>query len=220
MFFSVKIQKYFTIPRSCAAIEQKGVILINFILTGFVLACFVLTSPFTQYAHSAAIAQDSASEYKIGVGDVLRINTWKEPDLTLDDARVRSDGIITFPLLNDIKAQGLTTMELKAIIEKKLAEYVESPLVTITLANPVSQKFYILGEVVRTGEYPIIKKLTVMQAFALAGGFTEWASKNKILLIRRVNGEELTIAISYKDILKGDFSRDLALIADDIIIVP
>ncbi len=169
---------------------------------------------------SICIADQSAEDYKIGVGDVLGITTWKEDDLTLEAARVRSDGKITFPLLDDIQAQGLTTMELKAEIEKKLAEYVEAPNVTVTLNNPVSQQFYILGEVIKTGEYPIYKKLTVMQAFALSGGFTEWASKDKIILIRRSGGKETTTIIKYNDILKGDFSKDISLKADDTIIVP
>ena len=198
MFFFKKIQKLF-----------KSLITI--------MACFMMITfcmPFI------SMAEESAAEYKIGVGDILRINTWQEPDLSLEDAMVRSDGMITFPLLDDVKAQGLTTMELKTKIEKQLKEYVEAPNVTLTLANPVSQRFYILGEVINTGEYPITKKLTVMQAFALAGGFTEWASKNKILLIRRIDGNEQTITIRYKDILKGDFSKDIALIADDTIIVP
>lgn len=159
-------------------------------------------------------------QYRIGIGDILRINTWQEPDLTLEQAVVRSDGMITLPLVNDVKAQGMTTIELKTVLEKKLAEYVEAPNITVTLASPVSQRFYILGEVMRTGEYPITKQLTVMQAFALAGGFTEWASKNRILLIRRVEGKEDTITIKYKDILNGDFSKDLPLMADDTIIVP
>ena len=165
-------------------------------------------------------ADESGASYQIGIGDILRINTWQEPDLSLEAAMVRTDGKITFPLLDDVQAQGSTTMELKTEIEKKLKEYVEAPNVTVTLANPVSQKFYILGEVMNTGEYPITKKLTVMQAFALAGGFTEWASKNKILLIRRSEGNEVTITIKYNDILKGDFSKDIALKADDTIIVP
>ncbi len=195
MFFFKKNQKIFTL-----------------IVTYFLILAF--------YMPAVAMAEESAAEYKIGVGDILRINTWQEPDLSLEDAMVRSDGMITFPLLDDIKAEGLTTMELKTKIEKQLKEYVEAPNVTLTLANPVSQRFYILGEVINTGEYPIIKKITVMQAFALAGGFTEWASKNKILLIRRVDGNEQTITIRYKDILKGDFSKDIALMADDTIIVP
>jgi len=182
------------------------------ILTGVIIVAFLIPS--------IAMAQENTEEYKIGVGDILRINTWEEPNLSLEAAMVRSDGKITFPLLDDIQAQGSTTMELKAKIEKMLAEYVEAPNVTITLANPVSQRFYILGEVMRTGEYPITKKLTVMQAFALAGGFTEWASKNRILLIRISDGQKTTITIKYKDILKGDFSKDIALKADDTIIVP
>ncbi len=169
---------------------------------------------------SVSLADESPAAYKIGVGDILRITTWKEPDLSLDEAMVRSDGKLTFPLLNDIQAQGATTMELKVEIEKKLKEYVEAPNVTVTLANPVSQKFYILGEVINTGEYPIVKKITVMQAFALSGGFTEWAAKNKILLIRRGDGKETTITIKYNDILKGDFTKDIPLQADDTIIVP
>ncbi|MDA3918275.1 MAG: polysaccharide export protein [Deltaproteobacteria bacterium] len=197
MSFFQKPQKYFIIT-----------------ILSFTVLIFTFCTPFT------AAAQNNAEEYKIGVGDTLRINTWKEPDFSLEAAMVRSDGIITFPLLDDIKAQGLTTMELKAKIEKKLTEYVEAPNVTITLADPVSQKFYILGEIRGTGEYPISKNLTVMQAFALAGGFTEWASKNEILLIRRSDGQKTTITIRYKDILKGDFSKDIALKADDTIIVP
>jgi len=181
------------------------------------IICFLL---FGFCMPSITLAEESVAPYKIGVGDILRINTWQEPDLSLEAAMVRSDGKITFPLLDDIQARGSTTMELKATIEKKLKEYVESPNVTVTLANPVSQRFYILGEVVNTGEYPITKKITVMQAFALAGGFTEWASKNKIILIRRSNGKETTIIIKYNDILKGDFSRDIPLKADDTIIVP
>jgi len=197
MSFFQKTQKYFI-----------------FAILSFTVVIFAFCTP------STAAARDNAEAYKIGVGDILRINTWEEPNLSLEAAMVRSDGMITFPLLGDIHAQGSTTMELKTKIEKMLKEYVEAPNVTIILSNPVSQKFYILGEVMNTGEYPIFKKLTVMQAFALAGGFTEWASKNEILLIRRSEGKKTTITIRYKDILKGDFSKDIALKADDTIIVP
>ncbi len=167
--------------------------------------------------------QDSysgSSLYKIGIGDILSITTWKEPDFTVESVRVRSDGKITFPLLDDIQAEGLSTMILKKAVQKKLSVYVESPNVTVTLINPMSRRFYILGEILRTGEYPLTKKLTVMQAFALAGGFTEWADKNKILLYRRGDNMEETIIIRYKDIIKGDFSKDIQLQPDDTIIVP
>ncbi|PID78171.1 MAG: sugar ABC transporter substrate-binding protein [Deltaproteobacteria bacterium] len=159
-------------------------------------------------------------DYIIGLGDVLDINVWKENDLTRNAVRVRLDGKITFPLLDDIKAAGKTTIELKKSIENKLGEYLESPSVTVTLIDATSQKFYILGEIMKTGEYPILKNLTVLQAFALAGGFTEWASKKEILLFRYENGVQKKIAINYKDIVKGNFSENIPVKADDIIVVP
>ncbi|MCK5312828.1 MAG: polysaccharide biosynthesis/export family protein [Desulfobacteraceae bacterium] len=159
-------------------------------------------------------------KYRIGAGDELNINVWKEADLNLESARVRIDGKVTFPLLGDLQAAGLTPMELKDKIEIELSKFVESPTVTVTLLNSGSQRFYILGEVTSTGEYPILKNLTVMQAFALAGGFTEWASKKEILLFRNENNKKITIKIDYRDILKGDFSKNIPIQADDTLIVP
>lgn len=163
---------------------------------------------------------DNSNAYKIGIGDVLKINTWKEEDLTFDAVQVRRDGKITFPLLDDLQAEGITTVALKKNIEEKLAAFVEAPTVTITLVGAVSQKYYILGEVQQVGEYSLIKKLTVVQAFAMAKGFTEWASKDEIILYRKnVKGDQV-VKIDYDDIVKGNFSKDILLKADDIIIVP
>ncbi|MGD9364669.1 MAG: polysaccharide biosynthesis/export family protein [Desulfobacteraceae bacterium] len=159
--------------------------------------------------------------YKIGVGDTLEIVTWKEPDFSREEIIVRLDGFISFPLLDDVKAAGLTPTQLKKTIEAGLKQFVASPSVTVTIRNATSQRFYILGEVVNTGVYPIVKELTVLQAFALAGGFTEWASKKEIILFRRENGKEKVIRINYKDILKGkDFSQNVSIKTDDTIIVP
>ena len=175
----------------------------------------------TPFAHTETKETPVAgADYKIGVGDILKINTWKEEDLTFEDVRVRSDGKITFPLLDDVQAAGRTTVELKNEIQEKLSEFVEAPTVTITLAAAVSQRYYILGEVQAVGEYPLYKKLTIVQAFALAKGFTEWASKDEIILFRRDSTEEKIIKIDYDDIEKGKLGQDILLQADDIIIVP
>ena len=166
-------------------------------------------------------AKASAQDYEIGAGDILEITTWKEPDLSRDEVLVRTDGKISFPMLNDVQTAGLSPMELKRNMEQRLKEFVEGPLVTITVRNPGSQKIYVLGEVQNTGEYPLIKKLTVLQAFALAGGFTEWASKKEIILMRTEGGKDKIYRINYKDITKGkDFSQNIKLKADDTIIVP
>ena len=165
--------------------------------------------------------EEDKDTYLIGSGDILEITTWKEVDFTREEILVRLDGMITFPLINDIQAKGQTPMQVKQDIEEKLKEYVESPVVTVTVRTSGSKRFYILGEVVNTGEYPLVKGLTVLQAFALAGGFTEWASKKEIILMRNEDGQEKIFRVNYKDIIKGkDFSQNIKLQPDDTIIVP
>ena len=166
-------------------------------------------------------AKSQAAEYRIGAGDVLEISTWKEPDLSRKDVLVRVDGKLSFPLLGDIPAAGMTPVELTETIQKGLKNYVSNPVVTVTVLNPSSQRIYILGEVLKTGEYPLIKSLTVLQAFALAGGFTQWASKDEIILLRGEAGKEKIYKINYKDIVKGKGSENnLMLQANDTIVVP
>lgn len=185
----------------------------NLFIAPFVFFVISMTASF---AYS-----QNGNEYRIGNGDILEIVTWREPDFSREEVLVRLDGKISFPLLNDVQAAGKTTTELKKSIEAGLKEYVSDPNVTVTVANAASQRFYILGEVVNTGEYPLTKNLTVLQAFSLAGGFTEWASKKEIILFRQVNGKDQVIRINYKDIVNDkDFSQNVKITADDTIIVP
>ena len=159
--------------------------------------------------------------YKIGCGDILEIVTWKEPDFTREEVLVRIDGKISFPLLGDVQAAGRTPLEINKDIEEGLKDYVDTPIVTVTVKKPESQKFYILGEVQKTGEYPLIKGLTVLQAFALAGGFTDWASKKEIILLRNEKGEDKVYSVNYKKIVNDkDFRQNIQIKADDTIIVP
>ncbi len=170
---------------------------------------------------SAAWSASEGGTYRIGSGDVLEIVTWKEPDFSREEVLVRTDGFISFPLLNDVRAAGLTPTELKKSLEAGLKDYVSNPEVTVTIVTSGSQRFYILGEVVNTGEYPLAKHLTVLQAFALAGGFTEWASKDEILLLRRENGKDVTIRVDYKELADGkNLDQNVPVKADDTIIVP
>jgi polysaccharide export outer membrane protein len=163
----------------------------------------------------------SSGNYLIGAGDMLEIVTWKEPDLSRNEVLVRIDGYVSFPLLNDVKAAGKTTTQLTQSIQDGLKDYVASPVVTVTVRSPASKRFYILGEVARTGEYPLIKNLTVLQAFAIAGGFTEWASKKEIILMRQEGGKEKIYRVNYKDIVRGeDVAQNIRIQADDTIVVP
>ena len=189
--------------------------LINFTII-LIAVSFILVN-----THPCFAQEEVKEAYLIGSGDILDITTWKEADFTREEILVRRDGMITFPLINDIQAKDRTPMQVKQDIEEKLKEYLESPIVTVAVRKSDSKRFYILGEVVNTGEYPLVKDLTVLQAFALAGGFTEWASKKEIILLRNEDGKEKIYRVNYKDIIKGkDFSQNIKIQPDDTIIVP
>lgn len=159
--------------------------------------------------------------YLIGSGDILNIITWTGTEFTREEMAVRIDGKITLPLLNDIQAVGKTPVQLKKEIEKGLAVFVEAPTVTVIVKHQTSKQFYIIGEVLRSGEYPLIKQLTVLQAIAAAGGFTGKASKDEILLIRENPGGIITFRINYNDIMKAkNLSTNISIQTDDTIIIP
>jgi polysaccharide export outer membrane protein len=185
--------------------------------------CCLLAAVWTQsgLAEPQKGQRPANASYTIGIGDVLDIVTWKEADFSRENVLVRLDGKITLPLFNDVQAAGKTPIELKRMLEGAMKSYVSSPVVTIIVKSPESQKFYILGEIMKTGEYPIVKELTVLQAFALAGGFTQWASKKEIILLRNEGGEEKRIRIDYKRIIRGkDLEANVWIKANDTIIVP
>ena len=144
----------------------------------------------TDGAKQTGSAKAGPKDYQIGAGDILDITIWKEPDLSREEILVRTDGKISFPLLNDVQAAGLTPLEMKKNMEVGLKDFISNPFVTVSVRSHESQRIYILGEVLNTGEYPLTKNLTVLQAFALAGGFTEWASKKEIILMRKEGGKE------------------------------
>lgn len=185
-------------------------------ILGLCQSAFTQTQPVQTWS-----AKSQATEYRIGAGDVLNIATWKEPELTRPEVLVRIDGRISFPLIGDIPAAGMTPAQLTETIQKGLTNYVTAPVVTVTVINPASQRIYVLGEVARTGEYPLTKELTVLQAFAVAGGFTQWASKDAIILMRKEGGKEKIYRINYKEIVKGkDIDNNLTLQTNDTIVVP
>jgi polysaccharide export outer membrane protein len=186
----------------------------------FLLFTLLLFAPHLPAAQENSGAAKPAGEYRIGIGDQLDVVAWREPDLSRQ-VTVRMDGKVTLPLINDVQAAGRTPSELKAEIERKAREFVADVIVTVSVQLANSQRFYILGEVVRTGEYPITKDLTVLQAFALAGGFTQWASKKEIILLRREGGLEKAHLVNYKKMVNDqDFSQNIPIRADDTIIVP
>jgi polysaccharide export outer membrane protein len=162
----------------------------------------------------------SGEAYVIGPGDKLSIDVWREPDLS-KQVSVRLDGKISLPLIEDVVAGGLTCAELRTQLTEKYGQYVDSPVVSVTVLESHSKNIYVLGKVTRSGEYPLQKNMTVVQAISLAGGLTEWADTSDIRLIRKIKGERKTFRIDYDAIVSGkDLSQDVQLEPDDTIFVP
>ncbi|MFH1148233.1 MAG: polysaccharide biosynthesis/export family protein [Pseudomonadota bacterium] len=157
--------------------------------------------------------------YIIGPGDLLDIQVWKEPDLTRV-ARVRIDGMISIPLIDDVQAAGVSPLALKKTIEDRLQGFVEVPKVTV-IVNESSHRVYITGRVPNPGQYPLNKDLTVLEALTLAGGPSEWADSNGIVIMRRVGGEVKRIPFEYKKVVSGKkLGQNVYLQPNDTIIVP
>ncbi len=160
------------------------------------------------------------STYVIGCGDKLRIQVWGHEDLT-EDVVVRPDGKISFPLIGDIQAQGLRIEDLKQILNEKMSEYIQEPSLSVTVLELASMKVYILGEVNQPGEYELDTYTDVLQAVAKAGGFTIYAKKNDIQILRTKGNEKIKIKFNYKQVVQGrNLQQNIPLKPGDVIIVP
>ncbi len=158
--------------------------------------------------------------YVIGSGDTLSIQVWREPNLS-GNFTVRPDGKITFPLINDIKADGLTPLQLKKVIEKGLTKYISTPVVTVVVSSANSKNIYVLGKVNSPGKYPLIGPTTVLQALAEAGGLAEWAKGDDIVILRNENGKQIKIEFDYDDVSRGKhLEQNIFLKPGDTIVVP
>jgi len=157
--------------------------------------------------------------YVIGAGDVLSINVWKEPSLT-GPVKVRPDGFVTVPLVNEIQVVGLTTAQLRKMLEDKYKEFTVDPFVTIRLESIASSEVFLVGQVGKPGALPLNGNETLLQILTRAGGLTPFADRSNIRVVRR-NGDKITEYIAdYDGIIKGDLKQDILLRPGDRIIVP
>jgi len=169
---------------------------------------------------SVSMSTVSASpSYVIGIDDMLHIAVWREPELT-NTLPVRSDGMISLPLINDVQAAGLTPMQLAALLSQKLKKYVDTPNVTVVVTQTNSRRIYLVGEVLHTGPIALLHNMTVLEALVTAG-FSEFANTKKIYILRMENGQAQKIPFNYKEVIKGKaLSQNIRLQPGDMIIVP
>ena len=169
---------------------------------------------------AAAAASIVDADYKIGPQDVIRIDVWKEPDSSRT-IPVRPDGKISLPLLNDVQAAGLTAMQLAGSLRESLAKYLTSPQVTVTVNEINSRRVYITGEVTHAGSLPLLPNMTVLQALASGGGFTQFAKLKNIYVLRTEDGKQVKHPFNYKEVVKGNLAeQNILLQPGDVIVVP
>lgn len=181
-------------------------------------------SPFDPKPEPAAIttASYASGDYKIGPEDVLEIIVWRNQDLS-KTVTVRPDGKISLPLIGDVYAVGLTPDQLTKEIVNRLKEYKENPNVSVVVKEVNSYGIYVLGEVAHPGKYQLKSYTTVLQAVSMAGGFTPYASKSKMFMLRKVPDREteVRIPIDYDEIVSGeDSTHNAILVPGDTLVVP
>lgn len=169
----------------------------------------------------AGQAAQAHNEYVIGPGDVLAIDVWHEPEISRVEP-VRPDGRITLPLVGQVEASGETTSSLQEEIAARLTRYIHRPAVAVIVQQANSQRFNVIGDVLRPGSYSLAARTTVLDAIAVAGGFGEFAKVTHIYIVRSgPGGSSLRIPFNYKAAVRGNERYlDLALKPGDTVIVP
>lgn len=164
--------------------------------------------------------QLEATTYAIGVGDVLSVKVWKNDELSVT-APVRPDGRISLPLVGELDVVGRTTASLRSELTEAYGQFVAAPAVSLTIDEINSRRVFIIGEVTAAGVYDILQPTKLMQALAMAGGLSEYAKKDQVIVLRDHEGRDQRILVSIKGIESGKRSEDnIYLQPGDTIVVP
>lgn len=169
----------------------------------------------------------NVKQFLLGPEDVLEIAVWKSEELTQKEVVVRPDGKIGVPLIGDVEASGRTADELASHIAGLLKKFKENPSVSVKVREVNSYYVYVLGDVAKPGKYQLKSQATVLQALAMAGGFTTYAAKSKMQVRRTVVGQdggasrEFTIPARYDELISGNGAiKDFVLKTGDLVVVP
>ena len=159
--------------------------------------------------------------YVIGMTDRLKVTVWKNPELSAD-VPVRPDGKISVALIGDVQAEGLTAEELAEVISRELEEYITAPDVTVVVLEMNSRFVSVLGEVARAARVQLQSEMRVLEVITLVGGFTPFADKSNVRVVRRKqNGEEVEYRFDYDKYIAGKApGTNIVLEPGDVVIVP
>jgi len=167
------------------------------------------------------VSDVNPKSYVIGTEDILTINVWKEPEIS-KIVPVRPDGMISLPLVGEIKATGLTPIQLQDEITGVLKKTMADPEVTVIVSEVHSLTFNVVGQVLKPGYYPLTRRMTVLDAIALSGGFRDFAKEKKIYVLRTsANGTQERLKFNYRDVIKGKHPEEnIELQPRDTVVVP
>jgi polysaccharide export outer membrane protein len=184
------------------------------------LVATIVASAGTEAAQGPKAAEAALPGYRIGPEDVLQISVFSNEALSRT-VPVRPDGMISLPLLNDVKAAGLTPMELRTFLMTKLVEFVPSPEVAVIVTEVRSFMISVIGQVMKPGRYDLKSSATIVDALAMAGGFKEFAGRSRIVVLRREGGPQKRIPFDYEKMAAPSHPQEnFPLRPGDIVMVP
>ncbi len=177
---------------------------------------------FAGHGWAADDTTSNEGSYTVQPGDLLEVSVWKEPDLSRE-VLVRPDGGLSFPLVGEIPADGKSTEAVREAIANQLTRYISDPVVTVSVKQIGGNKIYVIGEVREPGEFVATRRMDVMQALSMAGGTTEYAKRDEIIILRRDpdTNEQAALKFPYGDVAAGrNLERNIVLHAGDVVVVP
>jgi len=158
--------------------------------------------------------------YVIGTDDLLSIVYWKDKEMSAD-AKVRPDGRIALPLINEVQVAGLTPEQLQKRLTEESKKYMEDASITVVVREINSRKVFITGEVNKPGPYPLTSATTVIQLISLAGGLRDYANAKNIMIMRSEGGRQVALKFNYKDVASGrNLAQNVELKPGDTVVVP
>jgi protein involved in polysaccharide export with SLBB domain len=183
-------------------------------------------TPEEQLAELQRLVAETASEPRLGKGDILSISVYDEPDLTIAEVPIRPDGKISFPLVGDIQADGRTVDEINAELTDRLRQYILAPKVSVIVTGFNSLNYVINGEVVKPGVYPLVTDVTITAALARAGGLNKGQFRSSSVELADlthafISRQGKLLPVDFVRLLRqGDMRFDIPLQAGDYISIP
>jgi len=178
-------------------------------------------SPKPDLSSSRVATTLTTSEYMLGEADILRINVWKEPEISQNNISVQPDGMISMPLIGLVRVSGMTVSQVEEMLSAKLKRFIDKPQVTVTVVEVRSKSVYLTGEVARPGVYSLVSATNVAQLVVRAGGLTPFARRSSVLVLRNTNGTQEKLKINLSKVLRGEApEQNIQLLPSDIVVVP